>query len=200
MSYFPFGGTYAPIGTTTDTNNMRFPGQYFLLESGLHYNWHRHYDPTLGRYTQPDPMEFVDGPSLYAYAKSAPTMEIDPSGMFVAPYPPVAPLLRPWPPVPFMGPEGPYGPLLHPQDKDPCAGLRKMLHEHEQKLRDYIADPYKYDNRNFLGQGRDSQVIAGRIRNLERQIAEFRKQLKECEERNERPQFSSYQGPVCTQN
>ncbi len=32
------------------------PDQYFLLESGLHYNWHRHYDPTIGRYLQTDPM------------------------------------------------------------------------------------------------------------------------------------------------
>ncbi|MEJ2626264.1 MAG: RHS repeat-associated core domain-containing protein [Pseudolabrys sp.] len=48
---------------------MRFPGQYFLLESGLHYNSHRHYDPTLGRYTQPDPLGLIDGPSVYAYAR-----------------------------------------------------------------------------------------------------------------------------------
>jgi hypothetical protein len=24
-------------------------GQWFQLESGLHYNWHRHYEPSLGR-------------------------------------------------------------------------------------------------------------------------------------------------------
>lgn len=55
---------YAPYGevrsiTGTASNNLRFPGQYFLVESGLHYNWHRHYDPTLGRYIQPDPSREV---------------------------------------------------------------------------------------------------------------------------------------------
>lgn len=65
------------------SNNLRFPGQYFLLESGLAYNWHRHYDPTLGRYIQPDPLDFVDGPSIYAYAGSSPAMYVDPDGMNV---------------------------------------------------------------------------------------------------------------------
>ncbi len=51
--------------------------------SGLHYNWHRHYDPSLGRYTQPDPLGFVDGPSVYAYAKNGPVRYIDPDGRLV---------------------------------------------------------------------------------------------------------------------
>ncbi|MEO1206472.1 MAG: RHS repeat-associated core domain-containing protein [Pseudomonadota bacterium] len=59
---------------------QRFPGQWFQLEADLHYNWHRHYDPTLGRYTQPDPLGFVDGPSVYAYAKNNPQMYVDPDG------------------------------------------------------------------------------------------------------------------------
>ncbi|MEQ1712208.1 MAG: RHS repeat-associated core domain-containing protein, partial [Hyphomicrobium sp.] len=62
--------------------NARFPGQWFQVESGLHYNWHRHYDPTIGRYTQPDPLGFVDGPSVYAYARNAPGEVIDPTGLF----------------------------------------------------------------------------------------------------------------------
>lgn len=57
--------------------NQRFPGQWFQLESGLHYNWHRHYDPSLGRYTQPDPLGFVDGPSIYAYAGGSPQTFVD---------------------------------------------------------------------------------------------------------------------------
>jgi RHS repeat-associated protein len=78
--YRPFGEAHAITGTAA--NNLRFPGQYFLIESGLHYNWHRHYDPTLGRYTQPDPLGFVDGSSVYAYGSSSPTMRTDPTGEF----------------------------------------------------------------------------------------------------------------------
>lgn len=41
---------------------MRFPGQWFQLEAGLAYNWHRHYDSTTGRYTQADPLGLNQGP------------------------------------------------------------------------------------------------------------------------------------------
>jgi RHS repeat-associated protein len=76
--YRPFGEVHAITGTAS--NNLRFPGQYFLIESGLHYNWHRHYDPTIGRYIQADPLGFVNGPSLYSYANTAPTQYIDRDG------------------------------------------------------------------------------------------------------------------------
>ncbi|NJM29784.1 MAG: RHS repeat protein [Rhizobiales bacterium] len=57
----PFGTAHAITGTATQ--NLRFPGQYFLIEQGLAYNWYRFYDPTTGRYTQPDPLRFIDGPT-----------------------------------------------------------------------------------------------------------------------------------------
>ena len=66
----PWGACIA--SPAPQTLNARFPGQWFQLESGLHYNWHRHYDPTFGRYTQPDPLGFVDGPSVYGYAGGSP--------------------------------------------------------------------------------------------------------------------------------
>ena len=78
--YKPFGEVHAIGGSAS--LNLRFPGQYFLLEHGLAYNWHRYYDPTLGRYTRPDPLGLVDGPSVYAYAGSSPAMYVDPTGQF----------------------------------------------------------------------------------------------------------------------
>jgi RHS repeat-associated protein len=78
--WLPHGQAHAITGTATQ--NLRFPGQYFLIESGLAYNWHRFYDPTTGRYTQPDPLGFVDGPSRYAYAMNSPLMRVDRRGLF----------------------------------------------------------------------------------------------------------------------
>ena len=57
---------YAPFGATTALNanpavmNGRFPRQWFQLETGIAYNWHRHYDPTIGRYIQSDPLIIDD--------------------------------------------------------------------------------------------------------------------------------------------
>jgi RHS repeat-associated protein len=80
----PFGTTPAnedPTGSGSKfTYNLRFPGQYFLIESGLHYNWYRHYDPIIGRYLQADALEFSDGPNLYSYALSNPTIQTDATG------------------------------------------------------------------------------------------------------------------------
>ena len=57
-TYFPFG----EIRTTTCTPiALRFPGQWFQSESGLHQNWMRDYDPTMGRYLKADPLGLVDG-------------------------------------------------------------------------------------------------------------------------------------------
>jgi hypothetical protein len=53
------------------------------MEAGLHYNWHRHYDPTLGRYTQPDPLGFVDGPSVFSYAGNSPSQGVDKDGRWM---------------------------------------------------------------------------------------------------------------------
>jgi RHS repeat-associated protein len=78
--YNPFGGVNSITGAAT--NNLRFPGQYFLIEDGLHYNWYRHYDPTIGRYIQPDPLRTINGPSLYAYAGSNAIEAVDPFGLF----------------------------------------------------------------------------------------------------------------------
>ena len=62
-SYLPFGGVH----TSTGGIDLRFPGQWFQSESGLHQNWMRDYDPTTGRYLQADPLGrccHVNGPTV----------------------------------------------------------------------------------------------------------------------------------------
>jgi RHS repeat-associated protein len=75
----PFGGTFAYTGTVGF--DLRFLGQMLQAESGLFYNWNRQYDPSIARYTQPDPLGLVDGPSRYAYVGNDPLQKVDPSGL-----------------------------------------------------------------------------------------------------------------------
>jgi RHS repeat-associated protein len=65
-------------------NNIRFPGQYEDVETGLHYNYFRDYDPSLGRYVESDPIGLDGGLNTFAYAGSAPVRFSDPLGLFFA--------------------------------------------------------------------------------------------------------------------
>lgn len=61
-------------------NPVRFQGQYHDHETGLHYNRHRYYDPTIGRFICQDPIGYAGGIHLYEYAPN-PTGWIDPFGL-----------------------------------------------------------------------------------------------------------------------
>lgn len=79
-------GDHAPLGNPdgdahTYTLNLRYPGQYFDAESGLHYNYFRDYEPGTGRYVQSDPIGLAGGMSTYAYVASNPLLRIDPIGL-----------------------------------------------------------------------------------------------------------------------
>ncbi|MCP4109674.1 MAG: hypothetical protein GY749_29840, partial [Desulfobacteraceae bacterium] len=74
-AYMPFGKAW--VITETVVNNFRFPGQYYDEETGLHYNWHRYYNPNTGRYLTPDP---IGGINLYYYVRNNPANLIDPTG------------------------------------------------------------------------------------------------------------------------
>ncbi|MGJ3348310.1 RHS repeat-associated core domain-containing protein [Morganella sp. Je.2.23] len=59
--------------------NLRFQGQYFDRETGLHYNTFRYYAPDTGRFTQQDPIGLLGGLNLYQYAPN-PVGWVDPWG------------------------------------------------------------------------------------------------------------------------
>jgi RHS repeat-associated protein len=59
---------------------LRFPGQYHDPESGLHYNYARHYDPETARYTSADPLGLEPAPNHHAYVPNALTWQ-DPLGL-----------------------------------------------------------------------------------------------------------------------
>jgi RHS repeat-associated protein len=59
---------------------LRFQGQYFDAETGLHYNFHRYYDPAIARYLSPDPIGLVGGPDPHAYVHN-PHAFADPLGL-----------------------------------------------------------------------------------------------------------------------
>ena len=70
-------------GTTTIaevTFNLRYPGQYFDKESGLHFNWMRSYSPNNDRYTQADPIDLKGGWNKFAYVGCNLLSFTDPTG------------------------------------------------------------------------------------------------------------------------
>jgi len=95
--YRPFG--QADVTVNTVANNFRFPGQYEDEETGLHYNWHRYYDPGIGKYLRADPSHSVQSGGMgvpylipflldkpqelnaYTYVQNDPVNMLDPTGL-----------------------------------------------------------------------------------------------------------------------
>ncbi|MGA5409315.1 putative T7SS-secreted protein [Streptomyces lavendulocolor] len=77
-------------GTTTWNRDataytpLRFPGQYFDPESGLHYNYFRYYDPESARYLSQDPLGLAPAPNPATYVHDPRTWS-DPLGLSPCP-------------------------------------------------------------------------------------------------------------------
>ena len=77
--YKAWGGLFQNEIATTH-QPLRFQGQYFDAETGLHYNRHRYYDPETARFVTQDPIGLDGGVNLYQYAPN-PMGWIDPLGL-----------------------------------------------------------------------------------------------------------------------
>ncbi|MGI5349423.1 putative T7SS-secreted protein [Streptomyces sp. CA-250714] len=73
-------GTTAWRSDSTAYTPLRFPGQYYDPETGLHYNCFRHYDPATARYLTPDPLGLDPAPNTATYVTN-PHSWADPLGL-----------------------------------------------------------------------------------------------------------------------
>ena len=63
---------------------LRFQGQYFDVETGLHYNRFRYYEPNMGRFVSQDPIGFEGDFHFYSYTRD-PNKFVDPFGLLPKP-------------------------------------------------------------------------------------------------------------------
>ncbi|MCU4437639.1 DUF2778 domain-containing protein [Acinetobacter bereziniae] len=80
-------GTTQEIKTANESNpleqsDLRFQGQYYDKETGLHYNRYRYYEPYSARYVSKDPIGLLGGLHSTKYV-SDPNQWIDPLGLII---------------------------------------------------------------------------------------------------------------------
>ena len=79
---------------STDTNPFRFGGMYWDSHTQTYMTPNRHFNPRIGRWTQPDPFwgihnmqrcawSIVQAGNLYVFGINNPVMFIDPTGLFI---------------------------------------------------------------------------------------------------------------------
>jgi len=95
----PFGNNVPdenPSGLGVFDLPLRFAGQRYDAETGLHYNYFRDYDPNLGIYKQSDPIGLAGGLNTYAYVVGDPLQfddrfGLEPGSLRQRGYPPAGP-------------------------------------------------------------------------------------------------------------
>jgi len=82
IDYEPFGKVNILVERTT--NNFRFPGQYYIEETELYYNWWRWYKNEVGRYIQKDSIinVYSANNSFYLYSNDSPANFYDINGKY----------------------------------------------------------------------------------------------------------------------
>jgi RHS repeat-associated protein len=80
FDYTAFGSLREHSENIGPPQPFRLRGQFYDEETGLHYNLHRYFEPTTGRFLTRDPLGIIAGTHLYAYAPNPITWE-DPFGL-----------------------------------------------------------------------------------------------------------------------
>ncbi|WP_207780482.1 RHS repeat domain-containing protein, partial [Pokkaliibacter plantistimulans] len=83
VQYKAYGHVKRTLIEKVDTN-LRFQGQYYDGETGLHYNRHRYYHPGTGHFLTPDPIKLAGGLNHYQYVPN-PVNWVDPLGLTSVP-------------------------------------------------------------------------------------------------------------------
>ena len=81
LPYF-YNGAGQPVGQSAFDNRFLFTGREWLKDLAIYDYRHRHYQPDLGRFLQPDPEHFKAGDhNLYRYCHNDPINRNDPFGL-----------------------------------------------------------------------------------------------------------------------
>ncbi|MBA3721324.1 MAG: RHS repeat-associated core domain-containing protein [Parachlamydiaceae bacterium] len=86
--YSAFGSEiiYAGAGYELDQSAIGNPWRFSSKRNDPFTNFiffgRRYYDPSIGRWTTPDPLSFYDGPNLYTYVQNNPLTQCDLYGLF----------------------------------------------------------------------------------------------------------------------
>ena len=80
-AYDAFGKATTSLNNTVESN-LRFPGQYYDSETGLHYSLYRYYDPSAGRFLSEDPIGVAADINLYRYCFNDPVNWYDNLGLY----------------------------------------------------------------------------------------------------------------------
>jgi RHS repeat-associated protein len=132
--------------------NLRFPGQIFDGQAGLHQNGFRSYDPATGKYVASDPIGLMGGINTYAYVGSSPLLGADPLGLIFPDFDEI------------------FGNLFRmPWDKERCENLQNRINglwrEMEGRYKDIRESP---GNLPMYGPGPNHTTIQGHYRIIKR--------------------------------
>ncbi|WP_200348937.1 RHS repeat-associated core domain-containing protein, partial [Halochromatium glycolicum] len=79
QGYGPWGNPNAALTSGPPIPTYGYTGREPDATGLVHYRA-RYYHPHIGRFTQPDPLGFIDGVNRYAYALNSPVNFLDPTG------------------------------------------------------------------------------------------------------------------------